>query len=93
MLLPYYFIADSAFPLTGHIVKPFPGLHSKDTKERIFNYHLRRSPPTSRVLQKPMSFETDKAALVIITCFLFHYHLRESISSTHICLRVRYFGH
>lgn len=41
--MPYVFIGDDAFPLSTCMLKPFPGLHTKGSKERIFNYCLSRA--------------------------------------------------
>lgn len=38
--LPYVFVADDAFGLSSHILKPFPGLHIKGSTQRVFNYRL-----------------------------------------------------
>jgi len=35
--LPYVIVADEAFPLTENM-KPFSGIHTTESKERIFNY-------------------------------------------------------
>ena len=45
--LPYVFVADDAFPLKRHILKPFP--HSnQDRYERIFSYRLCRARRNGR---------------------------------------------
>jgi len=41
--VPYFCIGDGAIPLTENIMKPFPGLHSKGTPQRIYNYRLSRA--------------------------------------------------
>lgn len=38
---PYYFVGDEAFPLTNHIMKPYPRRQLTNNK-RIFNYRLSR---------------------------------------------------
>jgi hypothetical protein len=42
-LLPFLFVADDAFPLRRHIMKPYPEVHSKGSTQRIFNYRLSRA--------------------------------------------------
>lgn len=36
--VPYVFLADAAFSLNNHIMKPYPGYHPKHSQERIFNF-------------------------------------------------------
>lgn len=90
--LPYVFVADSAFALTENMLKPYPGLHAKGTKERIFNYRLSRArrivenvfgilSAIFRVLKKPFLLEPQKVTNIIMTCCLLHNFLRRSKQS------------
>lgn len=36
-ILPYFFVADNAFPLGRHLMKPFPG-KGLNQEERVYNY-------------------------------------------------------
>ena len=40
--LPYVIIGDEAFPLTNHMLRPFPGKQCSEDKQ-IFNYRLSRA--------------------------------------------------
>lgn len=90
--IPYYFVADEAFPLSENIMKVYSGLHNKGTKERIFNYRLSRArkvvenafgiiSSVFRVLRKPMLLEPDKATLVVIAITHLHNFLRRNQES------------
>lgn len=96
--LPYVFLADDAFPLEEHILKPYPGSHDKDSIQRIFNYRLSRArrvvenafgilSVVFRVLRKPMLLDPQKAAKVVLTCIYLHNYLRRSKSSRNIYTR------
>lgn len=39
---PHVFVADDAFPLGMHILKPYGGIH-RTRKQRIFDYRLSRA--------------------------------------------------
>ena len=38
--LPYVFVADAAFPMSEHLLRPYPGFSSSNLgqRQRIFNY-------------------------------------------------------
>lgn len=90
--LPYVFVADDAFPLQENIMKPYPGLHSKGSRQRSFNYRLSRArrivenafgilSAVFRVLRKPMLLQPEKAELIVLACIYLHNFLRRSKSS------------
>lgn len=41
--LPYVIVADDAFPLGPHIMKPFQGIYEKGSLQRTFNYRCSRA--------------------------------------------------
>ncbi|CAH1995223.1 unnamed protein product [Acanthoscelides obtectus] len=90
--IPDLFVDDDAFGLCKQIMKPYPGLHEKGSKERTFNYRLSRArrvvenvfgimASTFRVLRKPMLLQPEKVSLIVMTCVLLHNFLRKSRSS------------
>lgn len=45
--LPHIFVADAAFPLQEHMMRPFPDTYTKNIMEpRMFNYRLSRARQT-----------------------------------------------
>lgn len=91
-IVPHYFVADSAFPLGSHIMKPYSGQHAKGSMKRVFNYRLSRSrrvvenafgivSSVFRVLRKPMLLEPEKAQLIVMTICHLHNFLRRSPNS------------
>uniref|UniRef100_A0A6P7GR81 Protein ALP1-like n=1 Tax=Diabrotica virgifera virgifera TaxID=50390 RepID=A0A6P7GR81_DIAVI len=90
--MPYVFVADDAFPLQQHIMKPYPGVQLKGTKKRIFNYRLSRSrrvvenafgiiSSVFRCLRKPLLLEPEKASKIVLACIYLHNFLRNSTTS------------
>ncbi|KAK9693605.1 DDE superfamily endonuclease [Popillia japonica] len=72
--MPFVFVADDAYPLKTHLMKPSdPGTHAGGSEKRIYNYRLSRArrivenaSAVFRVLRKPMLLQPDKASLVIM---------------------------
>lgn len=93
--VPYVIVFDEAFPLTEHIMKPFSGIHTTRSKERIFNYHLSRcrrvvenvfgiTSSVFRLLRKPLLLQPQKAEIVVLTIVFLHNFLRKSKASRNI---------
>lgn len=85
--VPYFFIGDEAFALSENLMKPFPGVHSKGSLKRVYNYRLCRarrvvenvfgiSSAVFRVLRKPLLLEPEKAELIVMTVVHLHNFLR-----------------
>jgi hypothetical protein len=90
-----YFIGDEAFPLSENLMKVYPGQQPKGSKERIFNYRIRRAQgvvenvfglasSVFRALRKPMLSEPEQAQLIVMTIACSHNFLRRSPDSAAI---------
>lgn len=90
--VPFVFVADDAFPLQTHIMKPYPGTHARGSEKRIYNYRLSRArrivenafgilSAVFRVLRKPLLLQPDKASLIIMTCMYLHNYLMKRKAS------------
>lgn len=86
MTFPYYFVADEAFPLTNHIMKPYPRRKLTNEK-RIFNYRLsrgRRSVECSfgiltskfRVFETHICCDVNKIDTIIQAACVLHNFIR-----------------
>ncbi|CAF4793591.1 unnamed protein product [Pieris macdunnoughi] len=91
-IVPNYFVADSAFPLSNYIMKPYSGQHAKGSMKRVFNYRLSRArrvventfgilSSVFRLLRKPLLLEPEKAQLIVMTICHLHNFLRRSPNS------------
>lgn len=80
--LPYVAIGDDAFPLTKHIMKPFP-YHSKEAERKIFNFRLSHARQTIehsfgilsnrfRVLQTTIYLRPEKVKKIVQACCVLH---------------------
>ncbi|KAI8432775.1 hypothetical protein MSG28_013734 [Choristoneura fumiferana] len=87
--LPYVILADAAFPLSHHIMKPYSGDHEQGSPERIFNYRLSRArriientfgilASVFRVFKKPLTVEVKTAISVILASVVLHNYLRRN---------------
>ncbi|XP_052744678.1 uncharacterized protein LOC128199398 isoform X3 [Bicyclus anynana] len=76
--LPYVFIADEAFALHYHLLRPFGG-HQLDQLKRTFNYRLTRArrfvecafgilSNKWRIFHRPMNVSIDLAVDIVKTC-------------------------
>lgn len=91
--VPFVFVADDAFPLQRHIMKPYPGTHARGSEKRIYNYYrlsrARRIVENAfgilsavfRVLRNPMLLQPDKAFLIEMTCVYLHNYLMKRKAS------------
>jgi len=81
-LVPYHFVADDAFPLSNHLMKPFKG-KSLSIEERIFNYRLSRARRVSenafgimsnrfRVLLRKIELPVETVEKVVLSCCALH---------------------
>lgn len=78
--LPYVFVADEAFALHQHLLRPFGG-HQLDSIKKNFNYRLTRArryvecafgilSNKWRILHRPLNVSTDTAVSIVKTCCL-----------------------
>lgn len=85
---PYVFLADDAFPLQKHIMKPYSGSHEKNSPKRIYNYRVSRArrvventfgimSSVFRILRKPILLKPQHATTVILSCVYLHNFLRK----------------
>lgn len=90
---PFVFVADDAFPMHKNIMKPFPGVQIKGSKQRVFNYRLSRARRVSenafgiissvyRILRRPMLLQPERAANVVLAVLYLHNYLRKSNSKS-----------
>lgn len=84
--VPYVLLADAAFPLQRHILKPFP-FRNMTREQRIFNYRLSRGRRVVenafgilanrfRVLLNPINLSRDKVVAVTKACCALHNFLK-----------------
>ena len=84
--VPYYLVADEAFPLTSHIMKPYPQRNLTHSK-RIFNYRLSRArrivenafgilSSRFQILRSAIRVHPDKVYVIVLTVCLLHNFLR-----------------
>ncbi|KAF8789256.1 putative nuclease HARBI1 like protein [Argiope bruennichi] len=90
---PCVFLGDSAFALSRHVMKPYPGNFEKGSTQRIFNYRFSRArrvvenvfgimTSVFRVFRKSTALQPDKVSDVTLACVLLHNFMRKSASSS-----------
>lgn len=89
MDLPYFFIADDAFPLDVKIMKPYSGKSSPtglDTDKTVFNYRLSRARRTVEnafgiltmrfgCLRNEIQSRPEKVQIIVAACCALHNYL------------------
>ena len=80
--IPFFIVADDAFPLKINIMKPCPQ-RGLTTKQIIYNYRQSRArmyvecafgilSSRFQIFRKPMAFLLDKVDLLTMTCYTLH---------------------
>ena len=98
ILLPYYFVGDSAFPLKTYMLRPYPGKYLDDQK-RIFNYRLSRArriienafgilATKFRIFRRPIIAEAEKVTKITKAACALHNFLKISEAQNPASLRV-----
>ena len=92
--VPYVIVADDAFPLSKHIMKPFPFRNQPGTV-RVFNYRLSRArrivenafgilANVFRVFRKPILVGPDKTEVIVLPACALHNFLLANKDSRNI---------
>lgn len=85
--VPYFVLADDAFPQSISLIKPY-GHRTLSRTERIFNYRLSRArrvvenafgimASRFRVLRRPLCLKLENVDSVILACCVLHNYLRQ----------------
>jgi len=91
--MPYVFLADDAFPLGEHCLKPY-SQSGLTPKKRVFNYRLSRMRRVTenafgiwinrfRVFTTTMCLNSDKATKITLAALVLHNMLREYSRATY----------
>lgn len=86
-VLPFVFLADDAFPLQRHIMKPFP-YQKQTTTQRICSYRVSRGRRTVengfgmlanrfRVFLAPINLPPETVETIVLACTALHNFLRK----------------
>ncbi|XP_043484646.1 uncharacterized protein LOC122512700 isoform X2 [Leptopilina heterotoma] len=89
-MLPYFCVADEAFPLHVNIMRPFPGRSTgrMPNEQRIFNYRLSRARRTIentfgimasqwRIFRQPINAREDNIKKIVLAATCLHNYLRQ----------------
>lgn len=85
--VPYFLVADAAFGLHKHMLRPYAGTHLT-VEKRIFNYRLCRArryiectfgilSNKWRLLHRPLNVQTDFAVDIVKACVVLHNFVRD----------------
>lgn len=92
--VPFVIATDAAFPLSTHILKPFP-FRQMSQEQRIFNYRLSRVRRVVenvfgilanrfRILLTTIPLRPEKVQKIVQACVALHNFLREEMKSVYI---------
>lgn len=86
--VPYILVADDAFPLTKHIMKPYATGLYRGSPKRVFNYRLSRArrivenafgllASVFRIFRKPIEIKIENTIVdIVLACVYLHNFLR-----------------
>ncbi|XP_055327810.1 uncharacterized protein LOC129581017 isoform X2 [Paramacrobiotus metropolitanus] len=92
-LLPQVFVADAVFPISVHLMRPYPD-RNLSRAARIFNYRLSRARRVVenafgilasrwRIFQRPMDFQPAQVVLTVKACVVLHnFLLRKNLANS-----------
>ncbi|XP_018407677.1 PREDICTED: uncharacterized protein LOC108783575 [Cyphomyrmex costatus] len=97
--LPYVIVADDAFPLKVHIMKPYPG-RDLTFQKKSFNYRLSRARRTIenafgilanrfRILMNIIPLSVEKVELITYACCVLHNYLIDKKVSWYVPLELK----
>ena len=83
---PYFLVGDSAFPLKGYMLRPYPGTYLPENK-RVFNYRLSRArrvientfgilASKFRVFRRPIIAKPEKVNKIVQAACVLHNYLK-----------------
>ncbi|XP_064479291.1 uncharacterized protein LOC135392513 [Ornithodoros turicata] len=92
--LPYYFVADEAFPLKPYLMRPFPRQRLSTCEHKVFNYRLGRARGVIentfgimasrwRILRRPFKASSSNVDNYIKAIVCLHNFLMHHSSSTY----------
>lgn len=92
--VPHVIVADAAFSLSTHILKPYP-FRKLTQEQRIFNYRLSRARRVVentfgilanrfRLLLSTIPLSPDKATIITQACCVLHNFLHKEMGSTYL---------
>lgn len=84
--VPYFFVADAAFALHKHLMRPYAGTHLT-VEKRVFNYRLCRArryiecafgilSNKWRIFHRPLNVQPDFATDIVKACIVLHNYVR-----------------
>lgn len=93
-IVPHVIVADAAFALSTHILKPYP-FRNMTKEQRIFNYRLSRARRVVentfgilanrfRVLLNTIPLKPEKAKIITQACCALHNFLKKEMKNTYL---------
>jgi hypothetical protein len=91
--VPYTLVADDAFPLTRHTMKPYATDLNKGSPKRVFNYRISKArrivenafgllASVFRIFRKPIEIKVESTVVdIVLTCVYLHNFLRSQPDS------------
>lgn len=94
VVMPFVFVADEAFPLHTHLMKPYPFRHL-DHEQRVYNYRLSRARRVAenafgilanrwRVFLKAIPLDPETVSWITLAALSLHNYLRVQATDTYI---------